>query len=132
MRSRYPSDWETLIGSAYVIQAFGISDVSTSEYLSKLSGDATVRVTSSQSSHGTSRVPGQAFASTQERFGTATSDRGRPLLFPDEIRRLDPTRELLFLKADKPLIVDRVSYPTDPQFGELADLNPMHTSTSVG
>jgi type IV secretion system protein VirD4 len=132
MRSRYPSDWETLIGSADVIQAFGISDVSTSEYLSKLSGDTTVRVTSSQSSHGTSRMPGETLASTQERFGTATSDRGRPLLFPDEVRRLDPARELLFLKADRPLIVDRVSYLTDAQLRELADRNPMHAVNTTG
>lgn len=126
LKSRYPRDWETLIASADVIQAFGVNDVSTAEYLSKLSGDTTVRVTSSQSSHGTSRVPGAAFASTQDRFGTATSDRGRPLLFPDEVRRLDPAREVLFPKADKPLVVDRVNYLTDPQFSELADLNPMH------
>ena len=124
LRSRYPGDWETLVASADVIQAFGVNDVSTAEYLSKLSGDTTVRVASSQSSHGTSR--GSGVASTHDRFGTATTDRGRPLLLPDDVRRLDPARELLFPKADKPLVVDRVNYLTDPDFSELADPNPMH------
>lgn len=131
LQSRYPRDWETLIASADVIQAFGVNDLLTAEYLSKLSGETTVRLTSSQSSHGTTRGPGAAFASTQDRFGTAISDRGRPLLFPDEVRRLGLARELLFFKADRPLIVDRVSYLTDAEFGELFDLNPMHVGPAA-
>ena len=128
LQSRYPHDWETLIASADVVQVFGVNDLRTAEYFSRLSGDTTVRLTSSQSSQGTSRVPGATFASTQERFGTMTTDRGRPLLLPDEVRRLDPARALLFLKADRPLIVDRVNYLSDPHLTLSADVNPLHVS----
>lgn len=87
--------------------------------------------TSDQSSHGTSRESGALSVSVQERSSVDSSHRGRPLLFPDEIRRLDPSHELLFLKSRDPFIAERANYLTDPELQRLADANPIHAAPTV-
>ena len=128
LRSRYHGEWETLIASAELIQAFGVNDVSTAEYLSKLSGDTTVRVTSSQSSHGTSRAAGRRH-SHLPRIESALRPAigGAPCVcFPttclssirrDNFSSLSPTSHYW---------LTRVNYLTGKRFNELADPNPLH------
>jgi type IV secretory pathway TraG/TraD family ATPase VirD4 len=47
-------------------------------------------------------------------------------LTPDEILRLDPVTDILFLAGADPLLVERVHYLRDPQFRGLFASNPMH------
>ena len=41
---------------------------------------------------------------------------GRPLLTPDEVRRLPPESELLFLAGQAPHIAYKLRYYDDPEF----------------
>ena len=42
LKTHYPKSWETFLGNAGIIQAFGTVDATTNEYLSKLLGQTTI------------------------------------------------------------------------------------------
>ena len=58
LKTHYPKSWETFLGNAGVIQAFGNADVTTTEHLSKMLGSTQVierqdiRVSGSAMAHG--------------------------------------------------------------------------------
>lgn len=106
----------------------GTNDWDTAEYLSKMTGDATIHVASENRSTGVSRG-----RHSQRQHGTAwsRSETGRRLLFPDEVRRLSLERQLLFVKGTEPLLVDRLNYLTDASFAERADANPLYAPVAT-
>ncbi len=117
LKSVYPRSWETFLGQCAAVQAFGVNDLFTANYLSDLAGHATVEVTSTQKGAGSTWQPGTYFfPSTHSRSGTTVSEVGRKLIFPDEIRRLPPTQELLLLGGQNAIVADRVNYLRDPEF----------------
>jgi len=123
LRTAYGEAWQTFLANADALQAFGANDWDTAEYLSKMTGDATVRVTSDNRSTGVSRG-----RTSQRQLGAArtTTEHARRLLTPDEVRRLAPDEQLLFLRGDAPLRSDRVNYLDDPTFRDHADPNPLY------
>jgi type IV secretory pathway TraG/TraD family ATPase VirD4 len=44
------------------------------------------------------------------------------------VRRLDPSRQLLFVKGVAPLLVDRLNYLVDAPYCERADANPLYNA----
>lgn len=58
LQTHYPKSWETFLGNAGIIQAFGNADITTTEHLSKMLGSTqvlerqAVRVTGGAMSHG--------------------------------------------------------------------------------
>jgi type IV secretion system protein VirD4 len=126
LKGTYPGSWESFLENADVLQAFGTNDLNTAEYLSKLTGDATIETTSENRSSGTSGGRGMFAASTQHGSAITTSERGRRLLLPDEVRKMDSDAELLFVKGTNPLLVQRLNYLSDPEFAGGYDENPMH------
>ncbi len=67
-------------------------------------------------------------------LGEGTSSEGsavhlarRALLTPDEVRRLDPDKALLFKAGARPILARKVRYHADPEFQGLFE----ETSTSV-
>jgi type IV secretory pathway TraG/TraD family ATPase VirD4 len=60
------------------------------------------------------------------------SERGRKLLFEDEVRRLDSNRQLVFMRGREPLLVDRVNYLRDAEFANLFDKNPTYNPVGSG
>jgi type IV secretion system protein VirD4 len=123
LRTTYAETWQTFLANVDVLQAFGTNDWDTAEYLSKMTGDATIHVASENRSTGVSRG-----RHSQRQHGTAwsRSETGRRLLFPDEVRRLSPDRQLLFVKGTEPLLVDRINYLKQMPFLERADSNPLY------
>ena len=99
----------------------------TAEYLSKMTGEATIQ----RREHPplARREPG---LHAQRQFGTgrAWSEQGRRLLLPDEVRRLPREAELLFVQGGAPLFVERLNYLCDPEFGGLADPNPLYEAVA--
>jgi type IV secretion system protein VirD4 len=63
---------------------------------------------------------------SQRGTGQTTAEKGRRLLTPDEVRRLDRNHELLFLKGSEPLLARRINYLTDLEFSGQFDANPQH------
>jgi type IV secretion system protein VirD4 len=127
LKSTYGETWLTFLANIGVLQAFGINDWDTAEYLSKMTGEATIRVASEHHSRAVSRGPhGQRQLGT----GRTQSEQGRRLLLPDEVRRLPREAELLFVKGDPPLLVERLNYLHDREFQGRADPNPLYESVA--
>jgi type IV secretion system protein VirD4 len=95
LRAIYGEGWSTFLANAEVLQAFGINDFETAEHLSRLAGEMTVET------------------------------RPRRLITADEIRRLAPDLQLLFVRGHAPIAARRVSYLRDRAFRGLAGANPL-------
>jgi len=109
----YPR-WRTFLANC-TLQAFGTHDLTTAEHLSKLCGEQTIAVQSVSKSH---EVDGHD--------STSTSETGRALLTPDEVRRLAGT-EVLVVERGLPVArLGRLNYLTDPEHVGQFDSNPMH------
>ncbi|HEY4129403.1 MAG TPA: type IV secretory system conjugative DNA transfer family protein [Gemmatimonadaceae bacterium] len=125
LRSTYGEAWHTFLANVDLLQAFGTSDWDTAEYLSKMTGDATIEVATENQSRGVSRG-----RTSQHQTGSAlsTAERGRRLLFADEVRRLPRDKQLLFIRGRAPLVTERADYLSDPQFATRASANPLYES----
>jgi type IV secretion system protein VirD4 len=125
LRDVYRHSWETLLANTRVKQAFATGDETTAEYLSRLTGQATVRVESFNQSRGSSSgrnwLPHRQHGSSQS-FG----ETGRRLLLPDEVRRLPADRQLLFISGQLPLLTSRVDYLRRPELAARARPNPIY------
>lgn len=129
LKDAYPRTWETFFTNSEVLQAFGASnDRTTSEYLSWLTGEATIFTESENESRGVSR--GKMY-NTQRGTGQTVSEKGRRLLTPDEVRRLDPGLQLLFVKGGDPILARRIDYRCDPEFQDQFDPNPQYHAVST-
>ena len=124
LQDSYPRTWETFFTNTDVLQAFGASnDKTTSDYLSWLTGETTIFVESENQSRGVSRG---RWWNSQRGTGQTVAERGRRLLTPDEVRRMNRNDELLFLKGSDPLLARRLNYLTDVEFRGQFDPNPQH------
>jgi type IV secretion system protein VirD4 len=123
LRHAYGDTWRTFLANVDVLQAFGINDWDTADYLSRMTGEATIHVDSEQQSRGLSRGP---YAHRQVGAGRTRSEQGRRLLLPDEVRRLAAETELLFVKGGAPLLVERLNYLRHRELAGRADANPLY------
>jgi type IV secretion system protein VirD4 len=128
LRSTYDDAWPTFLANMDVLQAFGINDWDTAEYLSKLTGEATVSVTSKNRSHGVSRG---RYGHSQRGAAQSVADWGRRLLTADEVRRLPRELQLLFVKGGAPLLARRLDYLRDREFADRAAPNPLYRSVAA-
>lgn len=71
-----------------MLQAFGTADQFTAEYLSKLTGQATVSTRGSNLTRGTTTAGNLLFLHRQQGTAEQTGETGRRLLLADEVRRL--------------------------------------------
>jgi type IV secretion system protein VirD4 len=131
LRDLYDEGWENLVSNSF-IHAFGVNEVFTAEYLSKMTGQATVvtesrgfsesRTTGTSSTTGSSSTSGHSgsssgssSSSTQSSsttHGTSVtfSSTGRPVLMPDEIRRIPEGHQILFLRQMPAVLTRRTPY----------------------
>ena len=115
LQDLYPKRWRSFLANAGIVQAFGVNDMGTAEYLSKMLGQRTVTV----------RQHGRSGEVDRERGSENFSATSRPLLMPHEIMRLPPHHELLMLQGKAPILTDRVRYFADKEFAGMFDVNPM-------
>ncbi|HWG35482.1 MAG TPA: type IV secretory system conjugative DNA transfer family protein, partial [Gemmatimonadaceae bacterium] len=123
LRSTYGDTWQTFLANVELLQAFGTSDWDTAEYVSKMTGEATIHVATENRSTGVSRGRN---AHRQQGAGWSTAEAGRRLLFPDEVRRLPRDQQVLFIKGMPPLLTQRVNYLADAPFAARAQANPLY------
>src|SRR5260370_15884053 len=129
LRSTYPENWPTFLANVDALQAFGVNDWETADHLSKLTGEATIHVESENKSQGLSRG---RYAQRQLGSRRTWSETGRRLLFPDEVRQLAKEEELLFVKGEAPLLVERLNYLHDQEFEGRAQPNPLYRPVASG
>jgi type IV secretion system protein VirD4 len=126
LRDLYPRSWETLLANVKVLQAFGTADQFTAEYLSKLTGQATVSTRGSNLTRGTTTAGNLLFLHRQQGTAEQTGETGRRLLLADEVRRLPADRQLLFISGREPLLTQRIDYRQARVLTARADPNPMY------
>jgi len=115
LQDLYPNRWKSFLANAGAVQAFGVNDLGTAEYISGMLGQRTVMVRQHSRS-------GKAEYDHGAENYSATS---RALLMPQEIMRLPRGKELLLLQGKEPVMADRVRYFADMEFSGLFDPNPM-------
>lgn len=122
LRALYPTAWPTFVANAGVVQAFGTNDVETATYLSEMLGTATVRTTTTTRSVG---APRHFFDRAECRDSWTIGEHARPLLSPDEVRRLESGMSLLLMPGVDPVRAARLDYRCDREFVGLFDENPL-------
>jgi len=127
----YPNGaWRSFLSNSAYKQIFGVSDLDTAAYYSKSLGQQTVQVSGDQRSRGrTSQSMGLA-GSSNTGTSRSTSERGRPLLYADELLRLPPDEEILLIRGEQPLRAQRIEYFCDKTFRGLYDANPFASERS--
>lgn len=96
LRDAYAANWETFIANS-LVQVFGVQDVFTSEYVSKMLGQTTVQAVSTS----TNSPNGGGFGSGSS--GSSVSSAARALRTPDEVRTLPRGFQFLFLRGMNPI-----------------------------
>lgn len=123
LKGTYAERWQTFLANADVLQVFGINDWETADYVSKMTGEATIRVESENVSSGVSRGRN---SSRQQSAAQTTSETGRRLLLADEVRRMSATEQLLFVRGKAPVRAERLDYLRDAEYATQFDANPLH------
>lgn len=116
LSNRYPkNEWQELVGDCDYQLFLGCNDTMTAEYISKQCGEVTVRVNNALMPQG--RFP---FFLTNPRrpFTRNKSSTGRPLLMPDEVRRLQRDQAILLVRGAKPLRLYKITPEEIPAFHE--------------
>lgn len=94
--------------------AYGANDIETARLLSEMTGKFTVSVERAS-------VAGGLFGG---RSTYSRAESARPLLTPDEVRRLPPEESIVFVAGHPPIRALRVPYYTDPAYTARAALPP--------
>ena len=130
LKGTYPNRWGTFFAGADVFQTFGTTDYDTAKYVSDLAGEMTVLVETAGDSQTRSR---SRHVSRGQGATRSFAERGRKLLFPDEVRRMPPDEQLLFVRGMGPVRAEKVVYFRDGAFAPggdpLFDHNPTLTAS---
>jgi type IV secretion system protein VirD4 len=106
LKTHYPNSWETFLGNAGIIQAFGNVDVTTTAHLSKMMGNTRVTESSAVFVSGAAQVRGDPGRRDQ----TITT----PLLDATEIAHhfaRETNRQLILVPGRSPVYMNRLSRP---------------------
>ncbi len=123
LKGLYRDKWETFFSNCDVKQCFGTNDYTTAELLSKMAGETTVFTESGSSGRG--RSFGKSHGRSTN-YGESVAEKGRRVLFADEVMRLPRGKELLFVKESPPIIAQQINYLVDPEFAGMFAPNPMY------
>jgi type IV secretion system protein VirD4 len=111
-----PNSTETIMANCHVQVAYAPNKLETMELLSKLAGQATVRT--EQRSYSGGRL------GFRNNVQISVAETERPLLTPDEARRLPPDDALVFVAGHAPIYGRKIKYFEDATFSERAKLPP--------
>ena len=112
MKHLYKDSWSTFISNSGVRQFFNVNDSETADYVSQYIGNTTREVASQ------SLQPNQAANSVS--IGVVS----RPLITPDEVRRLGKDRQILLYEGLKPNRSQKIAYYRDGEFAGAFDPDP--------
>ena len=110
LKALFKDDWEGIIGNADSFIYLGGNEQSTHKYVSELLGKETIDTRSSSQSKGRNGSFSQSFQQT-----------GRELMTPDEVRRLDNRKAIVFVRGERPVIDDKYDIMKHPNIGFTED-----------
>ncbi|MCY4233582.1 MAG: type IV secretory system conjugative DNA transfer family protein [Bacteroidetes bacterium] len=103
LKREYQREWESFLANCDVIQTFAVQDPFTSQKITQLLGEKSIW------QRRLNKGDGRHF----ERIRAGYEEGGRPLLKPDELRRLHPDRQLLLVRPYQPVVADKLRYYKD-------------------
>ena len=122
-------EWEEIIGNCDSQIFLGGNDQMTAEYISDKCGQLTIRTTSNS-------MPLQPLFSpiysTTRPYSQTRSNAQRPLMYPDEVLRLDNRKCLVLLRGQKPLQLYKVIPEEFPAFCQLRPVRIPSTCPNGG
>ena len=119
MQHTFPDDWLSILEACDMNIFIATNEVEvTGKYYSNLSGEATVENPSETIKKGV-YMP-KIVNEYSERSGTTK----RMTLTPDEIRRLNQKKEIIFMKSQRPLICDKYDKSLHPMMDEVIMVRP--------
>jgi type IV secretion system protein VirD4 len=120
LAGKYPvKEWEELISNCDTQLFLGCNDIFTAKYISENCGNLTIQLTNSMSPQTPLFSP---FTSSARPYSQTRSNNTRPLMYPDEILRLDNSECLIFLRGQKPLKAYKIIPDELSEFSELRDV----------
>ena len=115
--NRYPkNEWQEIIGDCDYQLFLGCNDMMTAEHISDQCGEITVRVNNSMIPMPPLFHPILNVAKPYTHNKTST---GRPLMMPDEVRRLAKDQGILLIRGSKPLKLSKITPEEHPSFAKL-------------
>lgn len=120
LKAIFKDSWETIPGNCDVLVYLGGNEESTFEYISKLLGKKTINKYSlgvTSGSHGSS--------------SKNTDSVGRDLMMPDEVRKLENAKCLIFVRGRDPVLDDKYRTMDTEEFQEAEELGPYEHEGSV-
>lgn len=93
LRALFDKQWESIVGNCDEFLYLGGNEQSTHKYVSELLGKETIDL----DTHGRTTGRGGSWSTNQQISG-------RELMTPDEVRMLDNSRALLFVRGERPII----------------------------
>lgn len=117
LSNRYPkNEWQEIVGDCDYQLFLGCNDAMTAEFISEACGEVTVRVNNAN-------VPMTPLFSpvlhTTRPYTHSKTSTGRPLMMPDEVRRLPRGKAILLIRGSKPLMLDKIMPEELPAFDKL-------------
>jgi type IV secretion system protein VirD4 len=113
LKNRYAHTWAELLANSDHLLLLGANDLETAQYISQLSGTTTINIM------GTGNTDGTTGGSTS----MSRSYTGRPLVTPDECRRLPLDEALLFPRGNYPARIQKVDYTSHPLANDINELD---------
>ena len=112
LKALFKDSWESLVGNCDTMLYLGGNEQSTHEYISKMLGKETIDTRTrgiTKGQHGSSN--------------TNYQNAGRELLTLDEVRLLDNSNALIFIRGEKPIMDKKFDIMTHPNVKLTADGN---------
>ena len=115
--NRYPkNEWQEIIGDCDYQLFLGCNDMMTAEHISDQCGEITVRVNNSMIPMPPLFHPILNVSKPYTHNKTST---GRPLMMPDEVRRLAKDQGILLIRGSRPLKLSKITPEEHPFFAKL-------------
>lgn len=110
LKALFEKQWESIIGNCDEFLYLGGNEQSTHKYVSELLGKSTIDTNTYSKSTGHSG-----------NYSTNYQISGRELMTPDEVRMLDNSKALLFIRGERPVIDDKYDITKHPSVGLTPD-----------
>lgn len=115
MQNRYPNDvWQEILGGCDTQLFLGCTDQLTAKYISERTGEITIDVASTQRQLSAMQI-GRYTPQYRESMGLGR----RKLMTMDEVLRMPLDKELLILRGQKVLMLDKFDYSLHPASKQL-------------
>ena len=123
LKNMYPDhQWEAFVQNTAVKQFFGVQDIDTAEYISKMLGKQTITV----------REKSKNFGKDSNSTNVSLRQTGRDLAMPTEIIGMQKNKMVLLASGvSHPIACEKYVFYKDPEFAGLFDENPMYIAAAV-